>query len=1123
MRSATAVLARTLVLCALVGGPALAQDPALTRRIETLQDQGFAAYSTGQLDKAAKLYFEAFRAATDNGRVINAQFYETVKNLANIVAELGRLNDAAMTYDRVIPEFEKSVGADHPWSLDLKTDFAQLLSGHGRPDVAVTILEPVLAAYRAATPPTDPLTLARVGNELGVAYTRAGMPDKAVPVLEVAAREREGQLGLASERTLNTYVNLARVLEQTGRVEESDRIYDRILPVIDSTLGLNHPLSQTARVNLAGRLGEEGRPREAIPLLRQGLKEREARLPPGDVGVLTARKLLANGLLATGEIEESLALHAANVQAVRAAFGTEGSAMITVLSDYSAALKATGRTERAAELDLERLELARRTMGPTSEEAAIAMSDVAIGLRDQGQTEAAVRMLTEAHEALVSTAGAEDPVAINLEINLAVLAAETARPERALAAYDAAAARAKRVFGPEHPITIRAEVNGFNYRFERGLATLDDADRVAVLAETARATHGPDSDVTRKVEQAVVLALSSSKRPADQDRALETARRALGEAATRISRPRDGRDPALTVATAQFRQSAFVFANLTTQVVERAGSAEQLDALRDEAFRATQMMGFGAVGNAMRTAAMRSAARRAGLSAELSAWERTLAGVAQLSDAHAKAALASPDGELARIEAESASLVAEQARLEALISAKAPGLFDLLTPRAIGFEDLARGPYRLGPDEALVLIAPAPGESMEPPLVWVISGEGVAIARAGMSTPDLDRAVAAFRASLAAPAAVVAELARAPVSPGSKRASGARPRPVDLTLGHDIYAALFGAPPVQKALAGKTHVILAPQGSLLSLPFSALPTTTPEPGAEASADGLRGVQWLGLARALSVVPSVASLTETRRGAEDPAPAARTAYVGFGDPAFQGAARPLRGADIEAVAGARDRMAALSGLPALPATAWEVATVAEAFPSPETRVFLGAEASEARFGALADAGGLDGVGVLHFATHGLLANSLAGLNEPALALSPPDAPRVLGAGEVDDGLLTASEIAVRDFDADWVVLSACDTGAGESAGAEGLSGLAKAFFFAGAGSLLVTHWAVDDVAAARIIVATVQGTRTGMAASEARRRAIATLVADRSRDGTNLPFAHPAVWAPFELIGEPAER
>ncbi len=1123
MRSATAVLARTLVLCALVGGPALAQDPALTRRIETLQDQGFAAYSSGQLDKAAELYFEAFRAATDNGRVINAQFYETVKNLANIVAELGRLNDAAMTYDRVIPEFEKSVGADHPWSLDLKTDFAQLLSSHGRPEVAVTILEPVLAAYRAATPPTDPLTLARVGNELGVAYTRAGMPDKAVPVLEVAAREREGQLGLASERTLTTYVNLGMALGQSQRAAECDRLYGRILPVIDSTFGPDHPMSQTVRVNFAAWLGEQGRQKEANSLLREGLRGREARLPPGDAGVLTARTLLANGLLATGEIEEALTLHAKNVQAARATYGAESEAMVMVLGNYSSALKAAGRSARAAELDRERLEIARRTTGPTSERTAMAMNDVAVDLWNQGQTDAALRMMTEAHDALVSTLGADAPRAIDMEVNLASLASETRSPERAIAAYEAAAARAARVFGPAHPVTIRAEVNGFNYRSDRGLATHEDTERFARLAEGARATHGPDSDLTRNVEQTVVLALGSSKSPADQDRALETARRAFEEAATSISRPRDDRDPALTVETAHFRRSAFSFANLATHLAARASSAERGEALRDEAFRATQMMGFGPVGNAMRTAAMRSAARRAGLSEELTAWERTLAGTAELADAHARSALSATDGELARIEAESAALGAEQARLETLISAKAPGLFDLLTPRAIGFEDLARGPYRLGLDEALVLIAPAPGESMEPPLVWVISGEGVAIARAGMSTPDLDRAVAAFRASLAAPATVVAELARAPVSPGSKRESGARPRPVDLTLGHDIYAALFGAPPVRKALAGKTHVILAPQGSLLSLPFSALPTAAPEPGAEASADGLRGVQWFGLARALSVVPSVASLTETRRGAQDAAPAARTAYVGFGDPAFQGAARPLRGADIEAVAGARDRMAALAGLPALPATAWEVATVAEAFPSPETRVFLGAEASEARFGALADAGGLNGVGVLHFATHGLLANSLAGLNEPALALSPPDAPRVLGVGAVDDGLLTASEIAVRDFDADWVVLSACDTGAGESAGAEGLSGLAKAFFFAGAGSLLVTHWAVDDVAAARIIVATVQGTRTGMPASEARRRAIATLVADRSRDGTNLPFAHPAVWAPFELIGEPAER
>src|SRR4029079_13630546 len=97
--------------------------------------------------------------------------------------------------------------------------------------------------------------------------------------------------------------------------------------------------------------------------------------------------------------------------------------------------------------------------------------------------------------------------------------------------------------------------------------------------------------------------------------------------------------------------------------------------------------------------------------------------------------------------------------------------------------------------------------------------------------------------------------------------------------------------------------------------------------------------------------------------------------------------------------------------------------------------------------------------IEFATHGLVAGDLSGLAEPALVLTPPAA-----GSDTHDGSHTASEIAVLKLNADWVVLSACNTAAGSTEGAEALSGLARAFFYAGARSLLVSHWSVFSTAA-----------------------------------------------------------
>jgi len=90
-------------------------------------------------------------------------------------------------------------------------------------------------------------------------------------------------------------------------------------------------------------------------------------------------------------------------------------------------------------------------------------------------------------------------------------------------------------------------------------------------------------------------------------------------------------------------------------------------------------------------------------------------------------------------------------------------------------------------------------------------------------------------------------------------------------------------------------------------------------------------------------------------------------------------------------------------------------------------------------------------------------------EPALVLTPPSK-----ATQIDDGLLTAREIANLKLDADWVILSACNTAAPEGRpGAEGLSGLAKTFFYAGSRALMVTHWWVASDATVLLTTGAIQ--------------------------------------------------
>jgi len=350
----------------------------------------------------------------------------------------------------------------------------------------------------------------------------------------------------------------------------------------------------------------------------------------------------------------------------------------------------------------------------------------------------------------------------------------------------------------------------------------------------------------------------------------------------------------------------------------------------------------------------------------------------------------------------------------------------------------------------------------------------------------------------------------------------------DAQAAHRLYETVLGI--VEPGWRGAKTLVVVPHGPLGQLPFAPLlsaEATPAAPSAVAFSEYAR-LPWLARQVALTQLPSVASLRALR--AAPPGGGAALSFVGFGDPWFN--ATQARRAEVEresapgqGVVGVRATLGTaranhpqLADLPRLPDTAEEVMTLAQTLGADPARdVFLGRRANE----QMVKSADLSRYRVLAFATHGLTPGALPGLTQPALALTAPEV-----AGVEDDGLLTMEEILELRLNAEWVVLSACDTAAAAGVGAEAVSGLGRAFFYAGTRAVLVTHWPVETGSARALTTELFRrhAAHAGLTRAEALREAQLALI-DRqaptdSPSGTGAySYAHPMFWAPFALVGD----
>ncbi|MEX0283542.1 MAG: CHAT domain-containing protein [Paracoccaceae bacterium] len=541
-------------------------------------------------------------------------------------------------------------------------------------------------------------------------------------------------------------------------------------------------------------------------------------------------------------------------------------------------------------------------------------------------------------------------------------------------------------------------------------------------------------------------------------------------------------------------------------------------------------------GTAMTQAARRFATSDPALAAQLRRRQDLSSQVEVQSDALRLAYAGQDTDQVIALQASLAKLRDDQSALDAELQSVAPEFGVLGGAQPMRVEEVVD---LLSPGEALLLLAPTQYDRLENPIpgiAYLVRWDGQTIAAA--LTPNFIHSTLLryLRCKIdwdqnfctwSRPQETETESEEAVGSAGIKRGSfdfGGPQEGYDLDAAHEAYLELIA--PIEHGLEGVDHLLFVPGDATMSALPVGLLVRSPVPPGLSEADSYRQAHWLLRDMAVTMLPSVSTLG-AQRGPNARASTAQQPFLGVGDPVI-GVPSEIACDDLQ-LAGLKRNLGSsvvtgdliqqdqsyLSNLDQvrqmsrLPDTRCELEAIQRDLGG--GRLLMDAQATEAEVKAINRNGSLADYRVLSFATHGLVAGE-AGAAEAALVLTPPSA-----ASRVDDGLLTASEIATFSIDADLVMLSACNTAAGANNGGEALSGLARAFFYAGARRVLVSHWPVNSDAAVALTTSTIQTMADDEASDPAQALRAAALAILDDPDST-VRELRPQHWGPFSLVG-----
>lgn len=1132
----------------------------------TLNTLGAHLRAAGRFSEAVDAYRQSYALWRQHLGSFDPTSLDTQLSLGYSLNNAGEAAKARAVFSNYVAEYERQGQGMARETHNAREVLAGLAYQAGDLDEAIDQYRQVLA-IRATMPEADAETTARLTGNLGALLSRKGKHGEAVPLLKQALADHIMRLGPDHNQVLDSRFTLATALIGNGAADAAREEYERGLASLVKTGEPNTYRAFVAHQGLGGIASASGETSTAIDHWQKALEAAEA------VGMDEHQRIavvdkLAGTLTRTERQVEAEPLLRQILKHHIDDHGAETEGAFSAATSLAENLQSLGKFEEAERLLRDTLATMQTTLGAAHADVGSALSQLGWLLAEQERAREAVPLLERAVRILKDGAGAEDTRTLTARNNLALSLVAVGRLDEAITIQRDELEISRRVRGPDDPETSKSMNN---------LAlSLEKAGRVQEARDLLREALRIDEKTSGRVHPNTAIALmnySSTLRESggllDIAQAKMNYRRVLDIYADLYGPDHINRGwvfdelGGLEAGSGNHEGAAGHFidaARVYSSPLNRASLGERrfthvnavasmLEAGAEDAGATFEMLQWpmrGAAGNAIDAMAVRASAQQPELR-RLVRRQQDAREQSKRLDETLLAALSSDDtARASTLRARRGALSEELQSLEASIAGRFPQFKALAGADPLSVAETAA---LLRAGEALIVISPGHYHYGNPVAgsIHVVKANGEALARPLEAGSGLIDDFGRLRCSFLPDASCAAEPTAAvtggtkPVQRGAMSVDEPAQRAgFDTALAHDLYRRIFG--PVEAHLEGVDHlIVVVDHDTLASLPMQVLLR------APVGENGLYNAHWLIRDFALSALPSVEALRAIRGGSRAASGGSRRQdqipFLGVGDPVI-GSAGPMNcGDEAVAVASAGQtdqpflraaggsvenvlRSASVQDSDGLAVPVADATAVRQLARLPDTRCELQAVSrslgggdllleNEATERVLKDMNAQDRLRdyrIISFATHGLVSGE-AGAAEPALVLTPPAVPTV-----EDDGLLTASEVAALKLDADWVLLSACNTAAGDGADGESLSGLARAFFYAGARSLLVSHWPVSSPAAVRLTTGAFDAMqrKEDLGRAQAMRLSILAILDDPLAGDHEID---PAYWAPFSVIGE----